>query len=424
MVIHHEGISHGTDTSSGIKRYQEINRERLLVKWRDRLQDHYPQDQGLVEAAARRTGTKGVIVVIDDHVPRPDEDSGSVRTFGLLTTLRALGWSVIFVPNDRYHGDVWGDRLREAGVEVFTGPEPLEGFLASLARRVTAVVGARVTVAWPYLGLVRRVLPGVPFLFDTVDLHYLRETREAQLTGGLSRAQHAAATKRLELGFVTAADATLVVSPVEAAELAHQVPGATVCIVPNVHERRPQGPGPEGRSGMVFVGSFAHPPNVDAVRWLVTSILPLVRREVPDAVLRIVGKGAPPEVVELVEVAPGAELLGWLPSLDEVYATSRVAVAPLRYGAGVKGKVGEALSHGLPVVGTTMAVEGMHIEHGVTGWVADEAEQFAQGVATLMSDAGLWSRLSEAGREHVDRIFGPGRFEQLVCEALGAVGVG
>lgn len=423
VVIHHEGVSHGTDTSSGIKRYQEINRERLLAKWGERLQEHFPQDQGLVEAAARRTGTKGIVVVIDDHVPRPDEDSGSVRTFGLLTTLRTLGWSVIFVPDNRYHGDVWGERLREAGIEVFTGPEPLEGFLASLSRRVTAVVGARVTVAWPYLGLVRRVLPGVPFLFDTVDLHYLREAREAQLTGDVSQAQRAEATKRLELGFVTAADATLVVSPVEAAELAHEVPGATVCVVPNVHERRPEGPGPDGRSGMVFVGSFGHPPNVDAVKWLVTDILPLVRRELPDVVLRIVGKGAPQEVVELVEAAPGAELLGWLPTLDEVYATSRVSVAPLRYGAGVKGKVGEALSHGLPVVGTTMAVEGMHIEHAVSGWVADDAEQFAQGVVTLMRDDELWSRLSEVGREHVDRVLGTGRFERLVREALEAVGV-
>uniref|UniRef100_UPI00356639C7 glycosyltransferase n=1 Tax=Actinotalea sp. TaxID=1872145 RepID=UPI00356639C7 len=249
VVVHHEGVSHGTDVTSGIKRYQEINRSKMLKKWGVQLAQHYPQDPAIVQAAARRQGSRGVIVFIDDHVPRPDEDAGSVRTFAFLRALKRLGWHVVFVPDNRYGGDVWGDRLREEGIELFTGPEPVDHFLSSLRPQVRAVIGARVTVAWPYVGMVRRVLPGVPFLFDTVDLHHLREQREAELSGEPGDAAKAAATRRQELGFVMAADATIVVSPVEAELLGREMPEAPVCVIPTVHERRDGRAAPTGRRG-------------------------------------------------------------------------------------------------------------------------------------------------------------------------------
>lgn len=418
VVVHHEGVSHGTDETSGIKAYQGINRLKIVERWGRRLAEHLDQDPALVERAARR-GTRGIVVVVDHHVPRPDEDSGSVRMFGLLTTLRRLGWYVIFVPDNRSHGDVWGDRLLAAGVEVFCGPEPIEQFLASLRGSVAAVIGARVGIAWPYLSMIRRVLPNVPFLFDTVDLHHLREQREAELTGDPAALERAAATRALELGLVTASDATFVVSPYEVEVLAREVPGARVHVVPNVHERRPAGPGPERRRGILFVGSFAHPPNIDAVRWFADEILPLVRQEEPTAVLRVVGRGAPEDLTR--DLPAGVEVLGWVEDLTDLYATSRVSVAPLRYGAGIKGKVGEALSHGLPVVATPVAAEGMGVLDGVHGAVAEDPAAFAAGVVRLLRDDDLWRSASAAGRDLVEETLGTGRFEALLGAALADV---
>ena len=423
VVIHYEGVSHGTDESSGLKRFQALHRKKMLARWGQQLSGHLIQDPANVEAAARRLAGHGTIIFIDDHVPRPDEDSGSVRTFALLTTLRRLGYWVVLLAHNRASGDVWGERLRDEGIEVFRGPESPEEFLISMRSAVVAVIGARVTVAWEYVGLVRRVLPGVPFIFDTVDLHHLREQREADLTGSPALARRARETRGLELGFVQAADETLVVSAFEVDVLAKEAPAAVVRVVSNVHERRPEGPGPETREGMVFVGSFAHPPNADAVQWFLAEVLPLVRAEVPDAVLRVVGKGAPADLVALADGEPGVELLGWLPSLDDVYATSRVAVAPLRYGAGVKGKVGEAMSHGVPVVGTPVAMEGMYIEHEVSGWIAEDPRALADGVVALLRDDDLWSRISRAGRDHIDGLLGERGFESQVREALAAVGL-
>lgn len=421
VVIHHEGVSHGTDTGSGVKRYQDINREKFVAKWGHRLTEHYPQMPAWVPAAARRLDGRGIVVVIDHHVPRPDEDSGSVRMFGLLTALRRQGWSVVFVPDNRHEGDGWGERLAAEGVEVFAGPEEFEVFYAAIRDRVRAVIAARVTVAWPYLSVVRRQTPRVPFLFDTVDLHHLRERREAELADDPALLARSETTRKLELGLVTAADATLVVSPFEVDLLAREAPGATVAVVPNVHERLPEGPGPRARAGVAFVGSFAHPPNIDAVRWLLTDVLPLVRREVPDAVFHIVGRGLPDDVAAMAD--DGVVVHGWLPSLDELYATVRVSIAPLRYGAGIKGKVGEAVSHGVPVVATRVAAEGMHLEHQVSGWIADEPAGLAEGVVALLRDDALWTRMSSAGRDLVEETLGVARFEALLAEALERAGV-
>lgn len=419
VVVHHEGVSHGTDTSSGLKAHQEINKVRFERNWRDALAQHYPQDAALVEAAARRHDGKGTVVVIDDHIPRPDEDSGSVRLVGMLEALRRLGWHVVYVPHNRGTDPVWGPRLLAAGIEVFTGPEPLEHFLRSIADRVKVVIGARVTVAWPYLGLVRRVVPGARFIFDTVDLHHVREQREADLADDEALRRRAAETRGLEIGMVMASDMTFVVSPTEVDVLALEAPGAPVRVVPNVHVMHPRVRGAAERSGMVFVGSYAHPPNCDAVDWLLRDIFPRVRERCPEATLTIVGKGLPEEIAALA--GPGVTLAGWLPSLDELYATCRLSLAPLRYGAGIKGKVGEALSHGVPVVGTSIACEGMGIEDGVTGWIADDAEAFADAVVQALGDDEAWERISVQGQAHIEQTLGIPPFERALRDALSAL---
>jgi len=416
VVVHHEGITHGTDELTGIKAYQEVNRLKLRQKWAHRLAEQLPHDADLVPAAARRRSGEKMIVVIDHYVPRPDEDSGSVRMYGMLLTLRRLGYGVMFVPDNRQRGYLWGERLARAGVEVFYGETPLETRITEVRGQIAAVITCRVTMAWPYLLMVRRVLPEVPFIFDTVDLHYLREDREARLTGDKAGLVRARATRELELALVRTADATIVVSPVEKRLLESEVPPAKIFVVPNFHTPHDVASGVRNRTDIVFLGSFAHLPNGDGVRWFLTEVLPLVRESLPSAPVKIVGRSAPQD---LIDMAPeGVVFCGWVPELDDVYAHARVAIAPLRYGAGIKGKVGEAMSYGVPVVGTSVAAEGMAIEHSVTAWLADEATDFAQGIVELYQDDVLWSGLSEAGRELVERTLGSDVFEGRLTTLL------
>lgn len=421
VVVHHEGVSHGTDETSGVKAYQEINREKLREKWATRLADHLPYDPANVARAARRPAGSRIVVVVDHHVPEPDNDAGSVRMYQLLLSLRDLGYGVLFVPDNRSPGEPWGAALRAAGIEVLSGWEPLEQLLTELRGSIAAVIGARVGVAWPYLLMARRILPGVPFIFDTVDLHHLREERQAELTGDDADVARARTTLELEVAFVRGADATFVVSPVEKAHLADEAPEATVCVVPTVHARAAEPAPLDGRSGLLFVGSFAHPPNADGVEWFLTEVLPIIRRSQPELDVTVVGRDAPERLRALAD--EHVSFTGWVPDLDPVYAGARVVVAPLRYGAGLKGKVGEAMSHGVPVVGTSVAAEGLAIEHGLTGWVADAPEDFAEGVVRLLTDDEAWAAVSTAGREHIDALLGVGAFESRLVEALATVGL-
>lgn len=206
-----------------------------------------------------------------------------------------------------------------------------------------------------------------------------------------------------EISCARAADVTIAVTEGERAALLEIAPDVVVETLPNVFEVPRNVPsGPVGREGLLFVGGFWHKPNGDAMHWFVNRIWPLIQREVPDLVLRIVGANADNEVLAL-GARPGVEVLGFVPELTPLYDQHRAFIAPLRYGAGMKGKVGQSLVHGLPVVATSIGAEGMALQDGVHLLVADQEEEFAEQVLRLLRDDVLWSRLAVQGREHIER---------------------
>jgi len=277
-------------------------------------------------------------------------------------------------------------------------------WLARHGSEFDLVIGSRHYVLSPLLPLLRRHAARAHLVFDTVDLHHLREQREAELGGDPAQLRTAARTRRTELALIRAVDTTWVVSEAERKLLAEEVPEARVEVVSNIHEVRGHGPEWSQRAGLLFVGSYRHPPNVDAARWLVAEILPLVRARLPDVALHLVGGDAPEEVQAFGEV-DGVRFHGYVPDLLPLLRGARVSVAPLRYGAGVKGKVNQALAHGLPMVATACAVEGMHLDDGRDVLVADDAPGFADAVIRLYEDPQLWLKLADGGLENTRRHF-------------------
>lgn len=419
VVVHDEGISHGTDETSGIKAYQVVNKAKFEEKWAAELALQLPPDAAVVQRAARRrTGPEGIVVVIDHYVPRADEDAGSVRMLTLLRALREQGHAVLFVPDNRHRSEPYTRTLQDLGVEVLYGHKNLGTVLLELRTDIRAVIASRVTVATGYLVQLRALLPEVPLVFDTVDLHFLREERAAALQGLDEVPPMASALRALELAMVQAADTTLVVSTFEQQLLQDIDPTADVRVLPTVHERREHAgvTGPSGREGLLFVGSFAHPPNADGLRWFTSEVLPLVQERRPGVRVDVIGRDPLPE---LVESAPaGVTYHGWVEDLDPFYARARAVIAPLRFGAGVKGKIGEAMTHGVPVVMTPVGAEGMGIADGETALVAGDAHGFADAVVRLLEDDELWAALSGAAREHVDARFGYGRFVELLSAVV------
>jgi O-antigen biosynthesis protein len=404
VVVHFEGISSGTDTATGVKAWQPINHGKFLQRWEQTLSAHAAPGSDIV--LARQHRCRRHVLVIDATTPTPDQDSGSVRLVNLLRLLQQEGCAVTFFADNRAWIDGYSHALQQLGVEVLWHPflaNPVAWF-AEHGRRFDLVLISRHYIASSYLGLVRMHAPQARLVFDTVDLHYLREQRAAELSGKDEDRRSAGETRRKELALIREADLTLVVSPVERDLLGVDAPGARVEVLSNVHEvfgcRRPFAE----RSDLMFVGGFQHPPNIDAAIWFVEAILPLVRATRPDIRVYLVGSRAPAEVLALGE-HPGVVFHGFVEDLEPLLDSVRIAIAPLRYGAGVKGKINMSMSYGQPVVATGVAVEGMHLEGGIDVLVADSAEDFAAAVLRLYEDEALWLQLSANGLANVERHF-------------------
>lgn len=421
VVVHHEGATSGTDLSSGVKAYQVANQKKFLARWREVLaREHLPA--GTDPEAASERGRRHRVLVLDACTPTPDRDSGSVRMLALMRLLREEGCSVVFFPENRAHDGRYTRDLQQLGVEAWWHPwvSDVPKWLAQHGARFDLVIGSRHYVLAPVLPLLRSHAPRATVVFDTVDLHHLREQREAELSGDAARLRAAARTRKVELELIAQSDLTWVVSHAEQALLAGEMPSARVDVVSNIHETGGAGPGFAAREGLLFVGSYRHPPNVDAALWLADDILPRLRERMPSLVLNLVGGDAPPEVEALGE-REGIRFHGYVPDLDPLLRGARVALAPLRYGAGVKGKVNQALAHGLPVVATSCAVEGMHLREGEDVLVADDAAGFADAVQRAYDDPALWARLSEGGLENTRRHFSPDVVRAPLRALLGSL---
>ena len=404
VVVHFEGVSSGTDLGSGVKAHQVTNQQRFLARWSDALASH--PAPGTDIAIARQHRARRRILVIDATTPAPDQDSGSLRLVNLMRLLLREGHAVTFFADNRAFVPRYSEALQQMGVEVLWHPwldDPV-GWLAANGNRFDLVFVSRHYIASSYIELVRLHAPQARFVFDTVDLHYLREQRAAELEGRDDLLRAAAQTRARELALVRRADVTLVVSPVEQALLAREVPGARVEVLSNVHAVHGRRRGFAERRDLVFVGGFQHPPNVDAANWLVEEILPRVRAQLPDVRLHLIGSKAS-EAVQALGQRAGVDFHGYVEDIDPYMDGCRLAVAPLRYGAGVKGKVNLSMAHGQPVVATACAVEGMHAEPGREVLVADDAEGFAREVVRAYRDEVLWTSLSDHGLDNVARHF-------------------
>jgi GT2 family glycosyltransferase/glycosyltransferase involved in cell wall biosynthesis len=406
-VIHFEGVTAGTDTAgTGMKRFQAINQEKFLDKWKEELaRQPEPIDDAAKapRAATFRAGKR--VLIVDACTPTPDQDSGSLRMVNLMRLMRSLGWQVTFFAENRLYLDRYTPALQSAGVEMQYAPylQDAVRLFRERGEEFDAIVLSRHYIAINYLGLARLYAPRATLIFDTVDLHYLRERRAAKLENSAELMRRAETTRAQELKLIRECDVTLVVSPVERELLARELPDARVEILSNVHEvygcRRPFAE----RKDIVFVGSFMHPPNEDAVVWFGHEAFPAIRAALPGVRFHVIGQ-PPPEAV-LALAADDFVVHGFVENLEPFMDGCRVSVAPLRYGAGVKGKVNMAMSYGLPVVATPAAVEGMHIAEGSDVLVAGDAAAFAAEVVRLYDDEALWNTLSANGLANVQRHF-------------------
>ena len=429
QAIHHEGISCGTDLTSGVKAYQVTNQVSFLEKWQARLQQHQPTGERLDRAKHR--GALGRILVIENQLLDPEGDAGSLFMLNYCLALRELGYTISYVPTDNLtHQQDKAALMGARGIQVLCQPQitSVDDIFESRDERFDLILLAR-PGNFPHLESLRRLAPQTPVVYFTHDLHHLRTLRTA---GNLSETkdrrrllQRAERLRDQEAEIFRRVDLVLHISEEEnrIAQALH--PHAAVVLPPVVTATATSASGTTGcgSSGrrVLFVGNFAHSPNITAARWLTETIWPRVRAMDPDMELLIVGRNPPACLVD----GDGVEVLGYVEDLSALMQTVDIGIAPLQEGAGVKGKVLSALAHGLPMVTTPIGAEGIITATRSCSalLVADTAEGLAAEVLALRHRSEQERRaLAEEGQAFIQRHFGPealvSRFRQMF-EILG-----
>jgi GT2 family glycosyltransferase len=398
-IVHFEGQTSGTDETAGIKRHQTLNRGTFAAKWSETLKAH--RANGVDARLERDRWATLRVLVIDACMLTPDHDAGSMRMLAIMEILTSLRCKVTFVADNLEHRRPYVAQLQQRGVEVLFHPfvRSIADLLSKCGREFDMVLMSRHYVAVKHIDAVRAFAPRALVVFDTVDLHFLRSERQAELDGSVLARASARAKRDEELTLIREADVTLVVSPYEKSLLAGLVPEARVLLLSTIHELMPPGKPFAEREGLVFIGGFQHPPNTDAVLWYAEKILPHVRVALPGVKTYIVGSNVPASIRDLA--GPDFVVTGYVPDVTPYFTGCRVSIAPLRYGAGVKGKINLAMSYGLPVVATTPAVEGMSLTPERDVVVADEAAEFAAAIARVYNDQATWQQLAAGGRENI-----------------------
>lgn len=417
-VVHHEGVSHGTDLGAGVKAYQVRNQALLRARWGAVLEEaHYPNGTHVLRARDRARGRR-VTLVVDHMVPEPDRDAGSRTMRAFIDALRDAGDVVKFWPQNRYRTPGYAALLEACGVEVLYGTRPFADWLDEYGGEIDRVLMSRPSVAAATLAEVR-AYTDARVLFYGHDLHQARLRARAALSG--DPADHAAAdaAEAEERLAWSLADVVAYPSEEEAAAVRRMVPGVDArALVPYAFDDFPHVEAPRAGASILMVAGFAHPPNGDAAAWFAAEVLPLVRASVPEAVLTLAGS-KPSEAVRAL-AGEGVRVVADLPedALAALYASARVAVVPLRYGAGVKMKMVEALRAGLPAVATPTGVQGLPGLDGIVP-VADAPEDFAREVVTLLRDDAAWRRQAAAQAAYAARHFSRAALAESLRAAFG-----
>ncbi|MEM9507243.1 MAG: tetratricopeptide repeat protein [Cyanobacteria bacterium P01_E01_bin.35] len=406
-VIHYEGISSGTSTTSGTKRYQVVNATKFQQKWQTVLQqNNYLSNVGAqhVPLATRKYLGKQTILVIDSYVPSYDRESGSRRLFELLKIFKALDYHIIFAPDNGVKEEPYVSLLQSLQIETLYTQD---GYGTLIDQQIQERLPL-IDLAWicrpelneKYAPLIRQRAE-IKIIYDTIDLHYLRLKRAWELSPEKSSAMAAEwiDMQSKELKMAHQADLTITVTPIEQKILEQQAVD-NVAVVSNIHHPY-QGkiPSFNERSGILFIGSYNHPPNIDAVLWLCQEIMPLVWQQDPQLKVTLLGNNPSAEVSALV--SDRITVTGYIEDVSPYFLNHKLSVSPLRYGAGMKGKIGHSLEYGLPVISTSIGTEGMSLVPNQDILEANNTVEFARQILLLNHNETLWQKLSSNARSAI-----------------------
>lgn len=400
-VVHLGSASYGAAERD---RLSARNHGAFVERFADRLRRQPWGDTP--EFLLRRLGDPGpAILVVDDTLPRPDRHAGAVTLTQYLGLMAGAGWRVVFAPYDGVSDSAASLPLRDMGIEVLPGgAEAIAAWLAENGRHLRNAWVARPGVA-PFVLPAIRAHSSAFVAYYTHDLHHRRLRQEATLTGNPAILLEAEETERAEVAIFRGVDCVMSCNEEESEIIRGLSPGTRVVTVPPYYVAEEDAPPRDAARfaalrDIVFVGGFPHLPNVDSALFTAREVMPLVWERVPDARLVLVGYAPPPEVRALAD-DPRIVVTGQVPDLAPCFLGARLSLAALRYGAGVKGKVVQALAFATPLVTTPVGAEGLGLEPGEHALVAEDAAGLAEAAVSLLLDADRCASLGAAGQRFI-----------------------
>lgn len=360
-------------------------------------------------------------LVCSPRMPEFDREGGSRRVFHLIEFFQEAGWAVSFMAQSAGDGERYARVLQQKGVPVYVSggvwPGGGQSYISPADLMATGNFDVVIIAFWylveNYLPIIRSVSPKTRIVADSIDLHFLRESRSLLKPHGENGSSGSldpryAHEMMRELNAYAAADAVLTVSQKEA-DLVNDFMNAPSHAYPlALMEDLPPSPlAFSERKGILFIGNFRHLPNTVGVKYLCQEVLPLIKESVlAEHPVYIVGNELDPGIAEPCRRLGNVRLVGWVPSILPYLQSARIAVVPLQFGAGTKTKLIQSLTVGTPSVSTTVGIEGLDLEHGEHVLVADNPIDFANSIEQLLEDRETWERLATQGRIHIAGLHG------------------
>jgi len=463
VVVRAKGVSY---TASETEEQMRIDQLGFYNRHKDQLDLHCPPPDACTERenverairydAFQRQGSQ--ILIMDFSVPEPDRDSGSLRMYEIMQIVVDRGHAVSFQPECVASLARYVAPLLAMGIHVLQ-PGSLKAMAAEL-EATGGSAGREWQCPWAAVIVCRRstfrsqerhlraLCPSVPIVFDTVDLHYVRERRsvEAAFASGdqskvfvMDSFWDPVATPRaklesllreaedMEVGYMASSDYVLVVSTAEHRIVAERVGADKVRILTNIYPEpdRERGATLKGRQGGLFVGSMCHTPNLDASKFIMREVFgPATHAGFPPGFMHFVWSGTQKckaLVGELLDEARGHPLVTLHldvsdEELAQLHMRTQFFLGAIRVGAGVKGKLCQALFYGLPIIGSRAATEGMRMQDEENVLEANSVDEYRVQIKRLTTDADLWHRLRRSGFDLVQRHFGRGNARAVLDE--------
>lgn len=424
QVFHFEGASHGTDTSKGKKLYQQVNKDKFIARWKHLLRSNH-FEPGYNVFQARENSKSKKILVIDHYIPETDMDTGSRNIFQYITILIELGFRVDFWPKNMTNNALYSRQLQQLGVHVFYGLDRYGNFqewAKNHGEIYHQVLISRPLVSDEYLEPLKLLFDQKKLVYYGHDIHHLRLYEQYQIDNNPKTKEKALFYEELEKKLWKVFNTILYPSQSEV-DYVNRFTCCTNCYrVPVnffVSTKSNFKIDYDQRKGLLFVAGFKHPPNIDGAVWFCGKVLPLVRRKHPAIPMYIVGSHPTEEVLALKDNDNTIQVTGYVTEkkLNSYYESAKVAVIPLRFGAGVKGKVLEAMHAGVPVVTTEVGTQGMAELKDEVVLTANDADAMAQKINSLLENRTLWNRCSAKGKKFINNHYS----KESMKESLGKI---